>query len=104
MIWNIAMHVLIGLLGRGIFTFTPRGIFFTLLLVVATQGSDLFRIYREKKIKAENTPAKERMAKMKTFKKDFIASLPQLYAKNVGTYTMVVLVSSEFARYSNIGI
>lgn len=104
MIWNFAMHILIGLLGKEFFTFTPGGIFFCILVVVATQGMDLIRIYRERKKKVENAPAKERMAKMKTFKKDFIATLPQLYAKNVGIYTMVILVSAEFARYSNIGV
>ena len=104
MIWNLIMHALIGLLGTTFFHFTPKGVAFALIVTLATQAVELFRIYREKKNTIERGGAKGRAAQLEEFNRDFKEALPQLYLKNVGIFTIVVIFAAELGRYYHIGV
>lgn len=98
MAWNIFMHVLIGLLGTELFTLTVNGVLLAIIVVIATQGSDLLRVYRARKRKIEEGPAKERVARMKELKETLPSFLGMTFAKGLFYYTLLVLISSEIAR------
>ncbi|MFQ5328569.1 MAG: hypothetical protein ACE5D4_01095 [Thermodesulfobacteriota bacterium] len=106
MIWNVIMHILIGVLGTTFFSFTPKGIAFAVILTVATQGVDLIRLYRDKLKRLENKPTRDKLrtANIEAFKREFKEKLPKLYLRNVGIFTLIVIFASEIGRYYHIGV
>jgi len=104
MLWNLFMHVLIGLLGTQWFDWTAGGFFFCVGIVSVTQASDLLRQYMDEKRKIENGPPNHREAKLETFKKEFKKSLPTNFFQNLVMYTAIVLFSAEIGRSSGYGV
>ena len=104
MLWNIFMHILIGLLGTQHFTLTLNGLLFSLLIVAFTQGADLFRVYLDGKKKIESGPVQERKVKMEKFKKELPKVLPGIFAQNMLMYTAIVLFSAEIGRSTGYGV
>lgn len=104
MVWNIFMHVLIGLFGIGHFTLTMKGILFAILIVVFTQAAELARFYMDKKKKIGRLPASESKAKMEEFKNSLPKVLPGMFAQNMILYTAIVLISAEVGRTTGYGI
>ena len=104
MVWNIFMHVLIGLFGTGHFTLTLTGILFSILIVAFTQMAELIRFYMDRKKEIEKLPASESKAKMGEFKNSLPKTLPGMFAQNMIMYTAIVLVSAEIGRTTGYGI
>lgn len=103
MAWNIFMHILIGLLGTDFFTLTAKGALYAFLIVSVTQASDLYRVYRDKKRKIEEGPAKEQAAKIQELKDSLPTFLGITFAKGLFYYTLIILVSAEVGRAGGIG-
>ena len=104
MIWNVIMHALIGLLGTTFFHFTPKGVAFAVLLCFATQGVELFRVYRDKTHAIKKGAAQGQAVRLEEFKKEFKEALPRLYLKNVGIFTVIVIFAAELGRYYRVGV
>jgi len=104
MVWNIFMHVLIGLFGTGHFTLTMTGILFSILIVAFTQSAELVRFYMDRKKEIGRLPASESKTKMEEFKNSLPGVLPGMFARNMVLYTAIVLVSAEIGRTTGYGI
>lgn len=102
--WNLGMHILIGLLGTQQFTMTIKGALFSALLVAATQGADLYRVYRIEQKKVMEAKASEQERLRRLFKKN----MPMLFAKtffqNWIFYTVVLMIAAEIGRTSGYGL
>ena len=95
MYWNYFMHGFIGYFGTGWFTFSPKGIIYTLLIAIATQGVDVFRVRKEYLKKNENNP--KAAAELNRV-------LAQTFMKNTAICSAITIFVSEFARSNNWGI
>jgi len=104
MLWNIFMHILIGMLGIQHFTLDAKGILFCLLIVSFTQVSELVRYYMDAKKKIERGPEGSREVTMAAFKKELPKTLPLMFAQNMAMYSAIVLFSAEIARTSGYGV
>ncbi|MBE9536056.1 MAG: hypothetical protein IMF07_02650 [Proteobacteria bacterium] len=104
MVWNIFMHVLIGLFGIHHFTLTMAGILFAILIVVFTQAAELVRFYMDRKKEIGKLPAGESKVKMEEFKNSLPRTLPGMFAQNMILYTAIVLTSAEIGRTTGYGI
>jgi len=104
MVWNIFMHILIGLLGTQHFTLDAKGIFFCLLIVSFTQASELVRYYMDAKKKIENGPVTGREAGLAAFKKNLPKTLPPMFAQNMMMYSAIVIFSAEIGRTTGYGV
>jgi len=104
MVWNIFMHVLIGLFGTGHFTLTMTGISFAILIVAFTQAAESVRFYMDRKKEIGKLPASESKAKMAEFKNSLPKTLPGMFARNMVLYTAIVLVSAEIGRTTGYGV
>lgn len=104
MVWNIFMHILIGLLGTQHFTLDAKGIFFCVLIVAFTQGSELVRYYMDAKRKIEKGPEGRREADMAAFKKELPKTLPPMFAQNLMMYSAIVIFSAEIGRTTGYGV
>ena len=104
MLWNIFMHVLIGLLGTQFFDWTARGILSCIGIVALTQASELLRYYMDGKRLIEKGPASRRDADMAAFRKELPHKLPSMYAQNMLMFSAIVLFSAEIGRSSGYGL
>jgi hypothetical protein len=104
MIWNIFIHALIGWLGLSFFTLTPKGIFFTLVVVACTQAVDLIRIKKEKLQWFKNLPQDERESAIQDFNANMKSILGRIFLQNFLTYSFIVLIAAHASRTYNWGI
>ncbi len=104
MVWNIFMHVLIGLFGTGHFTLTITGILFAILIVAFTQAAELVRFYMDRKKEIGKLPTSYSKAKMEEFKNSLPKTLSGMFAQNMILYTAIVLTSAEIGRTTDYGI
>ncbi|MCF6355817.1 MAG: hypothetical protein L3J26_12065 [Candidatus Polarisedimenticolaceae bacterium] len=98
MLWNFAMHVLMGFFGPHFFTYTPEGIGMALLVVCLTQGVDQARIKKEKYREAEELPESERLAATKELDANIKSILIKTFIQNVLMFTALVLITADVAR------
>jgi len=104
MVWNFIIHIVIGLLGSEIFTWTVKGVLMSLLIVCVTQPSEMARIYMEGKRKIEKGPAGKQKAELEAFNKQFKKELPATLIQNIIMYTAIVLLAAEIIRSSGYSI
>jgi hypothetical protein len=104
MVWNIFMHVLIGLFGIQHFTLTMTGILFAILIVAFTQAAELVRFYMDRKKEIGKLPAGESKTKMEEFKNSLPKTLSGMFAQNMILYTAILLTSAEIGRTTGYGI
>lgn len=104
MLWNLFMHVLIGLLGTQWFNWTVTGFMFCFFIVAVTQASDMLRQYMDGKRKIENGPSGRQEVELEKFKKEFMKTLPSSFFQNLIMYSAIVLFSAEIGRSSGYGV
>ncbi|MEE8574516.1 MAG: hypothetical protein V3T30_03795 [Thermodesulfobacteriota bacterium] len=107
MAFNMMIHILMGFLGTTFFVLTPEGIIYALLITIFTQSSNLFTIHKARKIKIEESSEyrmKDKPAKVAEMTVQFKKEIPMILSKNVGIFTIVVLVTAEVCRINNLGI
>ncbi len=98
MLWNFAMHALMGFFGPNFFVYTPEGIGMALLVVCITQGVDQTRIKKEKYRKIEELPESERPAATKELDANIKSILIKTFIQNVLMFTALILISADVAR------
>ncbi len=103
LVWNLGMHILIGLLGTQHFTLTEKGVFFSALIVAATQSADLYRIYRNEQKKVLEAKANEQEKLRKLFKKNMPKLFVKTFFQNWIFYTVIVLIAAEVGRAADYG-
>ncbi len=104
MLWNVLMHIFIGLFGIQHFTLTMTGILFSILIVAFTQAAELVRFYMDRKKEIGKLPAGESKAKMEEFKNSLPRTLSGMFVQNMILYTAIVLTSAEVGRSTGYGI
>lgn len=98
MVWNIFMHILIGLLGANQFTLTTRGLIICLVVVAFTQCADIVNFIMVEKRKIMKGPQNGREEKLCAFKNSLPKILPPMFLKNWMIYTTVVIFFAEVGR------
>ncbi len=98
MLWNIVMHVLIGIMGPLFFTLTPQGLGLTVVVVCCTQAADLFRYKREGQMRIDQLPETQRAAAREAFDAGLKGALVNHFIKNVAIYSVIVFVMADLSR------
>lgn len=99
MLWNFCLHIVIGVLGNNIFTFTSSGLLECFAIAMFTQAIDTIRIYYETKKRIEHRQlVKEREEHMNHYMKNRFIILPQLAVMKAIFYGIVTLASAYVAR------
>jgi len=98
MIWNLLIHIIAGILGRNIFTFTLHGILWCLLITAIVQGIDMIRIYNYHKKRIEQASPHVKEEQVRIFRKRTPIIMPQIYILKVLFYGAVTLVVSAIVR------
>ncbi len=98
MLWNFAMHALIGFFGPYYFTYTPEGISMAILVVCLTQGVDQIRIKKDKYREVEELPESERLTATKELDSNIKSILIKSFMQNVLMFTALVLITADVAR------
>lgn len=98
MVWNVVVHIIIGLLGSDIFILTKGGIVMALVLVAGTQAFEVVRVYDNARKKIESLSESERNSKLEEFKKDLPVFIGKKYIMNVVYYTFLLLIAAQLVR------
>jgi len=98
MLWNFAMHALMGFFGAYFFMYTPEGIGMALLVVCITQGVDQIRIKKDKYREVEALPKLEQLTATKELDANIKSILIKIFIQNVLMFTALVLISADVAR------
>lgn len=102
MVWNILVHIVIGILGTELFDWSAQGILYSLLVVCVTQPAEIARQYSTDKNKAAQKPAHQRKAEVAEFNKNFKKELISTLIQNIIMYMAIVLMSAEITRSSGL--
>ncbi len=98
MLWNLGLHIIAGLFGANIFTWTGVGIMTCAVITCIVQGIDMFRIYHTTIKRINRQPPNIQMEQMKTFRKRMPITFPQLFVTKVIGYGLVTLATASIVR------
>lgn len=98
MLWNIGLHIIAGLVGANIFTWTGVGIMSCVFITCVVQGIDMLRIYRTTIKRINQQPPHIQEEQMKTFRKRMHVTFPQLFVMKVIGYGLITLVTASIVR------
>lgn len=98
MLWNLGLHLLTGIFGSQIFTWTFVGIIWCTILTCVVQGVDMFRIYHITVKRIRQQPPHIQDEQMHTFKKRSPITFPQLFVVKLIGYGLVTLVTATVMR------
>lgn len=98
MLWNTGLHIIAGLFGSNIFSWTSQGIIACLVITSLIQGIDMTRLYRTTVKRINEQPDHIRDEQMQTFKKRLPITFPQLFIMKVIGYGLVTMASASIMR------
>ena len=98
MVWNHALHLIIGVLGTNIMTWSASGVLVSMTFALISQTINMVRmyIYHRNRISAE--PEDVRELHMMNFKQRALYKYAQLYVAKVLWYGFVTLVAAQIVR------
>lgn len=98
MIWNIGLHIIVGLFGTKIFVWTLTGIITCLVITCFVQGIDMLRIYRTTITRINQQSPHIQEEQMRAFKQRLPITFPQLFIMKVIGYGLITLISASVFR------
>ncbi|ODS32281.1 MAG: hypothetical protein SCARUB_02583 [Candidatus Scalindua rubra] len=98
MLWNLGIHIIAGLFGANIFTWTGVGIMTCVIITCVVQGIDMFRIYHTTMKRINQQPPDILMEQKKAFRKRMLITFPQLFVMKVIGYGLITLATASIVR------
>ena len=98
MLWNLGLHIIAGVFGREIFTWTFEGFMWCIAITAIVQGIDMLRLYSTTVKRIRQQPTHIQDKQMQTFKKRLPVTFPQLFIAKLVGYGLVTLVAAIIGR------
>lgn len=98
MLWNHLIHVVAGVIGTTIFSWSAVGIVTAGIVAAVTQAIDTVRMYFYYRDRILQAPPDVREQQMKAFKQRAVIMLAQLYVVKVCWYAVVLLLAAYVTR------
>ena len=98
MVWNHALHLIVGVLGANIMTWSAPGVLVSMVLALITQAIDIVRMYLYHRNRILAEPDDIRDEHMLNFKQGVVYKFAQLYVAKVIWYGLVTLVAAQIMR------
>lgn len=99
MIWNHLIHIIAGIIGYQIFTWSKSGLLICALITAGVQAIDIFRIYFYHKNLILASPLTVKEEKMRVFKDRAFYIFSQLYIWKVIWYGSVTILAAAITRH-----
>ena len=98
MIWNFCIHIIAGILGSKIFTWTSEGIIWCIVMTFIIQGISMFQMYQTTVKRIRQQPLQIQDEQMRTFRKRLPIIFPQLFIAKLIGYGLLTMASANILR------
>lgn len=99
MVWNILMHVVAGIVGPQLFSWSMQGVIICAVVTGVIQGIDMWRIYKYHKNRILSEPPHIRDEQLKIFNEGAIYKFSQLYIFKIILYGAITMSVAAITRF-----